>query len=344
MSARMPYTNRRRRSVPVWVCGSIASFGIALTVACSASSTTSLEPTVDKCAVTSSAPADPLAATGGPVSLAISAFPECAWTAATQASWITGLTPTAGQGNGQIRFTVVSNPADSARHAEILVNDVTVRLMQAPASSPPPPSAPTPAPAPQPSPSPPPSQPPPAPQPAPPVTCTFGVAPLTYAAAAAGASAVAIAVTAPAGCAWTSASGAPWLTVVNGATGTGAGTTTFAVAGNTSAARTGTITVAGRTVTVTQAGGCTFSVTPALFDLNDKSKKNLTVRVSTGAACPWAAVSQDSWITVTSGATGTGGGTTIFDVTANLGFSRTGRLTVAGTTVTVRQDGWLILP
>jgi len=59
-------------------------------------------------------------------------------------------------------------------------------------------------------------------------------------------------VTASPGYHWT-ASGGGFITVTSGATGTGNGAVTFAVAANSSGAvRTGTLTVAGQTVTVTQ--------------------------------------------------------------------------------------------
>jgi hypothetical protein len=113
---------------------------------------------------------------------------------------------------------------------------------------------------------------------------------------------------------------------------------TFAVAANTSSARTGTITIAGQTVTVSQAAGCAFTATPTLFDVGDKEKKGLTVLVVAGLGCTWTATSHSSWITVTSGAAGTGSGTVVFTVARNTGDDRTGSLTVAGITVTVRQD------
>jgi hypothetical protein len=49
-------------------------------------------------------------------------------------------------------------------------------------------------------------------------------------------------------------------------------------------------------------------------------------------------VSNDSWITVTSGASGTGNGTVTFSYTANTGNrDREGTLTVAGRNATVEQ-------
>jgi len=56
------------------------------------------------------------------------------------------------------------------------------------------------------------------------------------------------------------------------------------------------------------------------------------------AACAWTALSNASWLTVTSGAPGTGNGTVGFSVDANTATSpRSGTLTIAGNTFTVNQ-------
>jgi hypothetical protein len=60
-------------------------------------------------------------------------------------------------------------------------------------------------------------------------------------------------VTAGTGCAWTASSNAPWLTITSGATGTGNGPVGFSAAANAGGSRTGTLTIAGQTFTVTQA-------------------------------------------------------------------------------------------
>jgi photosystem II stability/assembly factor-like uncharacterized protein len=65
----------------------------------------------------------------------------------------------------------------------------------------------------------------------------------------------AITVTTEAGCPWTATSGAPWVTITSGASGSGSGTVTYAVASNTGADRTGTLSIGGRTFTVTQSAG-----------------------------------------------------------------------------------------
>jgi len=61
-------------------------------------------------------------------------------------------------------------------------------------------------------------------------------------------------VTTPAGCAWTATSNAAFISVNSGGSGTGNGMVNYAVATNTGLARTGTLTIAGATFTVTQDG------------------------------------------------------------------------------------------
>ena len=85
-------------------------------------------------------------------------------------------------------------------------------------------------------------------------TCSYSISPTSASYAAAGGSGT-VTVTAGAGCAWTAASNASFITVTAGASGSGGGTVSYSVAANTlTTSRTGTLTVAGRTFTVTQAG------------------------------------------------------------------------------------------
>jgi hypothetical protein len=86
------------------------------------------------------------------------------------------------------------------------------------------------------------------------VSCTYAIFPESRSIAASGGSG-SISVTAPAGCAWTAASDENWISVTSGASGNGNGTVSYSVAANPNAEpRPGTLTVAGRTVTVEQAG------------------------------------------------------------------------------------------
>ena len=57
-----------------------------------------------------------------------------------------------------------------------------------------------------------------------------------------------------AGCTWTVTTNVTWITVTNGVSGVGSGSTEFVIALNIVGSRTGTVTVAGQTVTVNQNG------------------------------------------------------------------------------------------
>jgi hypothetical protein len=62
-----------------------------------------------------------------------------------------------------------------------------------------------------------------------------------------------ITVTTPNTCSWTATSSASFLTVTQGASGSGNGTVQFAVAQNTGAARNAVLTITGTAITITQS-------------------------------------------------------------------------------------------
>jgi hypothetical protein len=148
-------------------------------------------------------------------------------------------------------------------------------------------------------------------------------------------------VAAATGCTWSAASNAAWMTITSGAVGNGSGTVSYAVAGNpTTSSRTATLTIAGLTYTVIQAGvSCSFSLsaTGGAFGASGGAG---SVAVTAPTVCAWTATSNAAWITITSGASGTGNGTVGCTVAANPSASpRTGNLTIAGLTYTVAQQG-----
>ena len=148
-------------------------------------------------------------------------------------------------------------------------------------------------------------------------------------------------------CSWTATSTVPWITITNGANHTGMGSVSFQVTTNpTASARTGTLIVAGQTITVTQqAGSCVYTVTPTAFAVEATSTIR-TLSITTGTQCSWTATTTDSWITITNAGSGSGTSAVTFSVTANAsgGPARVGTLTVGGQTVNVTQDGELRIP
>ena len=173
--------------------------------------------------------------------------------------------------------------------------------------------------------------------------CSFSLASTGQSFEAAG-GAGSVSVTANASdCRWTAVSNASWITVAAGGSGSGSGSVTFTVAANSGAARSGSLTIAGQTFTVTQAGvgvsSCTYSIstTSQSFSASGGSGQ---VGVSAPGGCNWTANSNASWIAITSGSSGSSNGTVGYAVAANTSASaRTGTLLIAGQSFTVTQSG-----
>lgn len=168
--------------------------------------------------------------------------------------------------------------------------------------------------------------------------CTFTINPTGFSAPASGGS-TSVAVTTQSGCTWNTTGAPAWVTVTGGS-GTGNGIVNLTVASNSGGQRTATLTIAGQSYSITQAAApCTYSVSPTTLDVN-KSSQSKSIDITTASHCSWtAAVTTGSWLSITSGASGTGSGTTTVQIDANNGGARTGTLTIAGQTVTINQNG-----
>ncbi|MEN3334798.1 MAG: hypothetical protein V7641_4163 [Blastocatellia bacterium] len=172
-----------------------------------------------------------------------------------------------------------------------------------------------------------------------PPSCSFSLTPSSQNfTAASGAGSVS--VTATSGCNWIAGSNASFISISAGTSGTGNGTVNYSVSTNTGGARTGMMTIAGQTFTVTQdaaAGGCSSMISPTNHTFTAGAQSS-TVNVTAGVGCNWTAVSNASFITVNSGSSGSGNGAVGYSVTANAGAARTGTMTIAAQTFNVTQD------
>jgi len=89
---------------------------------------------------------------------------------------------------------------------------------------------------------------------------------------------------------------------------------------------------------------CNFNLSQDSIFVSNLSGGNFTVTVTAPPNCDFSALSNASWITITSGNPGSGnpgsGNATVsFTVAANNGLNRTGTITIAGKTFTVQQHG-----
>ena len=243
---------------------------------------------------------------GGNSTFSVATTAGCAWTAVSQAGWITVTSGANGSGDGTVGFTTTANTG-AARSGTILIAGQTVSVTQ-PAAT----------------------------------TCSYNVTPATRSVPVAGGNST-FSVATTAGCAWTAASQAGWITVTSGASGTGNGTVGFSAAANTGPARSGTLLIAGQQVTVTQASGgtCTFVISP-LTPTVAPAGGAVTITVTTQSGCTWSAAESPnvSWVSITNGSARTGSGTFTLQVLANAQPSaRTMGVTVAGNFVTLTQSG-----
>jgi len=289
------------RSIRTMVCLTLWSFACAA-AGCGSTVATSTGPSPTKCGITLAPPASPVTSSGTTATIAVRTQAECAWTASSEVNWITGLTPASGQGTGDLRIDVASNPEPAARQGDIVVNGERARIRQDAAP------------------------------------CRFelsSTAPQTFDGSGGNGR---IDVTALAGCSWTASSSASWIAIAGQSGGTGNGGVSFTVARNTAAARTGTLTIAGQTISVSQASeSCSYVVTPLNTSVLAAGGAGTPIAVDAAEGCTWTAVSNALWLTVTSGASGSGDGAVGFTASANTGGARNGTLTIAGQIVTVAQ-------
>ncbi|MBI2840141.1 MAG: IPT/TIG domain-containing protein [Acidobacteria bacterium] len=244
---------------------------------------------------------------GGTGSVPVVATAGCAWTAVSNAAWISVTGGSSGSGNGTVSYSVEANPDPSARASTITIAGQTFTITQSAGAS-----------------------------------CAYSIAPWSQAFAASGGPA-SVGVTTTSGCAWTAVSNAAWIIVTGGSSGSGSGTVSYSVATNLDAsARTSTITIAGQTFTISQSGAgvtCSYLLSAASQPFVAAGGTG-SVNVTADAGCAWSAVSNDVWITVTSGAASSGTGSVGYSVAANSSTSaRTGTITIAEQTFTVTQEG-----
>lgn len=65
-----------------------------------------------------------------------------------------------------------------------------------------------------------------------------------------------------------------------------------------------------------------------------------SISITTDSACSWTAKSNNSWIKITSGATGTGNGKAGYSVSCYWWFNRSGTVSIAGKIFTITQTGY----
>lgn len=156
-------------------------------------------------------------ATGGTVSLSIGN--SCAWDARSNANWITITSDAAGTGSGDISYTITANTSPTSRSGSLTIAGQTFTINQSGESN----------------------------------LCTYKLSrdKQRHGARTRGGS---FYLYTNSQCNWTATSNANWITITSKTEGIGRATIRYSVATNyTGVERTGTLTVAGKTFTITQS-------------------------------------------------------------------------------------------
>src|SRR5439155_10176971 len=168
--------------------------------------------------------------------------------------------------------------------------------------------------------------------------CTYSISP-TNRVHGYGATTNSVSLTTASGCAWTVVNTNDWITILSPTNGLGSVSVSYAVDANLSVNwRTGVVMIADQFLTLSQQPTpCIYSISPT-NRVHGYGATTNSVSVTTAAGCAWSVVNTNSWITILSGASGTGGGIVTYAVDANPNpVDRTGVVAIADQTFTILQ-------
>ncbi len=233
----------------------------------------------------------------------------CAYATIDGPGWITVTSGGSSPGSATLEYSVAANSSTQARSGSLLVGGQPFQIVQAG------------------------------------VACSFTInGSSTLFGASGGTGSIAVTPNG-ANCGWTASSlsgSPPWLAIDSGSTGTGSGQVSFSLGPNPSSeGRSGSIVVAGQTVTVSQSGAVCGYILRSSEGIIPAAGGTSVAGVVSAAGCSWTAVSNTpSWIQITSGGTGSGSGDVIYSAQPNPSPAlRSGTITVADQTYTVTQPG-----
>lgn len=159
-----------------------------------------------------------LAAAGGSGTVSVTTGAGCNWTATSNVSWISITSGASGSGGGVVTYSVASNTSTSQRQGTLTIAGIPFTVTQAGSG------------------------------------CSYSVTSTEAMYGPDSATGSVRVYTSDWRCGWTAQSQVSWISFPNGSSFPGPGTVQYAVAPNTGPPRMGTMTIAGTTFTVWQAG------------------------------------------------------------------------------------------
>jgi WD40 repeat protein len=242
-----------------------------------------------------------LPASGGGGSVSVSAPAGCGWKAASHVSWLNITSGGTGDGNGTVNYQTTTGGNDLTGLLVIAEQSFTVHLGDP--------------------------------------SCTYTVSNNGTSFSPPGGSGT-LGVSTATACGWGVKSNADWITITDIKGDSGPTGVTYSVAPNSGPPRSGTISIAGQTVTVNQGTDpCSYSAAPVGTTSFDSYGGTKGVSVAATNHCPWTASTDADWVTLQT-TSGSGNLTVVYSVSAKATpGSRTGHVTVAGQTITIFQTG-----
>ena len=243
-------------------------------------------------------------ASGGSGSISVTVAGNTQWIAKSGASWISLVGLTNHVGSTTVSYTVAPNPGTEKRSAKLALADKTVTVSQAGLWS-----------------------------------------EVTYDGTVFGETSGSgfIGVQVEGDGTWTAKSDSSWLTLLD-TSGHGSAEVMFVVDDFNSAvaSRTATVTIAGKTVQITQRG-YTLSIDPTVGEVGSNAGAG-ELGITAPIDAVWEAIVSADWITLVGGNMGVGSGTLRYTVTDNTtGETRTGKIIISGQEYTVTQHPYLKL-
>ena len=174
---------------------------------------------------------------GGTGTVTVTAPSGCGWTAASNIGWASITSGASGSGSGLVNYQVNADSGATGQNGTLTIagQPFTVSVAGIP--------------------------------------CSYSLSASSLSLGSGGGSG-SVTVIAPAACAWTAASNAAWISISSGASGSGSASVAFQASSNTDLnTQTGTLTIAGQTFTITEAGT---ALVPS-FTVANISGNNLSV-------------------------------------------------------------------
>ncbi len=243
---------------------------------------------------------------GGTGSFSVATGAGCAWSAAVSDSTLITVTgPASGVGPATITYSVSANPTLNQRNGTITVGGQTYSIAQFGN------------------------------------TCSFGITPANMTTGPAGGVAPIQITASNSSCTWTAAGLGVLAGQVTPSSGTGSLQVSVTIPVNAAASnQVMTATIAGQTLTVNQTGAQCIVTLPGTSATALVSGGVGAVLVTIPAGCTYSTISGPSWITVTSGGSGTASGSLVYNVDPNSTTSnRSGFLTIGGVPYQITQPG-----